>query len=189
MDVICFSLKYSGGITYQELYLFGKLTTCQPLEDYFVALHRLVLEIMAQNLLRFLCLCTSILLIQTICVAWTVLMQHQPYSNNCPLCVLCCAKTCLILQYYLLYNSCERGEQIVCLAPMILCCTGTTQILLSLETVYQQVMSAQCSMDFSICLSWFVGIHCTSAILQYMYHGLMCKPDFSLLGEYQPNLI
>lgn len=60
----------------------------------------------------------------------------------------------------------------------------TIQILLSFETIYQQVMSAEY-------FYWnFPFIYLTYLVyLQDIDHGFMCKLDFSLLGKDQPNLI
>jgi len=93
--------------------------------------------------------------------------------------------TCLqisLLLYYLLTFMWSR--QANCgLASIVLCCIGNHP-----DTVWvlRQSISEWCLqnifVEFSIyCLTYVV-------YLQDIYHGFMCKPDFSLLGK-QPNLI
>ena len=80
--------------------------------------------------------------------------------------------------------SCELGELIVVLPQLFSVALETIQILLSFETIYQRVMSAE----------YFYGnvpfIYLTYLVyLQDIDHGFMCKPDFLLLSKDQPNLI
>ena len=68
------------------------------------------------------------------------------------LAVYCILPKLVWVLYNLLYNPCEGGELIVCLALTVLCCTGTTQILFSFGTMYQRVSLHCALMDFSTCL-------------------------------------
>ena len=79
---------------------------------------------------------------------------------------------------------CEVGELIVVLPQLFSVVLETIQILLSFETIYQRVMSAE------YFYRNFPFIYVTYLVyLQDIDHGFMCKPDFSLLGKDQSNLI
>ena len=111
------------------------------------------------------------------CVIITIALQ-----DNCSFSVLC-------FLYNLLYNPCEWGKLMVCLAPRVLCCTGTTQILLRFGMMYQQVCLHCALMDSSIFLCQLLVIIIPLSVLQDNCHGLMCKPEISLLGKDHPNQI
>ena len=113
------------------------------------------------------------------CVILTIALKQQLLF-----CVLCFAKTHLVLVPPLLQFMWMRW------ANCVFCPNGTLLYWNRPDAVefWDNVSASDVwivlFLDFSIYLCWLTFVY-----LQDIYHGLMCKPDFLLLGKDHPNLI
>ena len=113
------------------------------------------------------------------CVILTIALQQQLLF-----CALCFVKTCLVLVLSHQHFMWAR------LANCVSCPNGSLLYWNYPDTVefWDNVSASDVwivlFLDFSIYLCWLTFVY-----LQDIYHGLMCKPDFLLLGKDHPNLI